>query len=248
MSRRYLGGLLSSSSPAASVASAPGLWTLQQQSIQVGQGAWPIKSAINMEFVASVDFAVTTTSPAGPTVPSYVDNTYLGVLLEYTAAYSTTTAPSGWIKFFTEPDRLSGASLSVYYKILSTSDRGTTPGALTGGNQRDQLYIFKNSLGPITSITQGNFQKSQATGSLSAIAPTIITTQSAIAIHYYYNTSTMTPPLSSSPTMTILRSTVNNYHGGQYIIYNAGQTPVNQTIDATLAGTIRQALLWLIVQ
>jgi hypothetical protein len=41
VSRRYLGGLLSTSSPVATTSTASGLWTLQQQFVQVGQGAWP---------------------------------------------------------------------------------------------------------------------------------------------------------------------------------------------------------------
>jgi hypothetical protein len=204
----------------------------------------------DMNFIESIDFAVTTASPAGPTIPAYVDNTYLGVIMEFTSSLSgASTPPSGWTQFLTQPSPFnSGAGLSICYKILSESDRGTSPGAIVGGNQRDQLFIFKNDNGIINAITESNFQRSGATGALSANAPTLSSDQSAIAIHYFYNSSTATPTVSSTPTMTLMRSTVNNFHGGQYVIYNQPETPQNQETNATLAGTITQALFWLIVE
>jgi hypothetical protein len=210
----------------------------------------PPIAVTDINFVESIDFAVNTTTPTGPTIPNYVDDTYLGVIMEFTSSLSgASTPPSGWTQFLTQPSPFnSGAGLSICYKILSESDRGTSPGAIVGGNQRDQLFIFKNDNGTINSITEGNFQRSGVTGALSANAPSLSPNQSAIAIHYFYNSTTATPTVSSTPTMTLMRSTVNNFHGGQYIIYNPSETPQNQETNATLAGTITQALFWLIVE
>lgn len=58
MSRRYLGGLLSTTSPTASSAAASGLWTLQQQFVQVGQTAWPFAGQL-LSFVTGGANAVT---------------------------------------------------------------------------------------------------------------------------------------------------------------------------------------------
>jgi len=231
-------------------------WKQVKSKFVLVDGVWkevlvavPISQNTDIIFVESVDFASTSTTEFGPTVPNYVNDNYIGVLMEFTATRNAgSTVPSGWTQLLTQPSPFtSGAGISISYKILSESDRGTTPGAIYGGNQRDQLFVFKNENGSISSITAGNLQASSATGSLSANAPSI-TNNSAIAIHYFYNSSTATPTVTSNPSMTLVRSTVNNFHGGQYIIYNPSETPLNQTTNATLAGTIGQALFWLIVE
>jgi hypothetical protein len=232
-----------------SSSSASGMWTLAGASEFIKEGIWPsLNVPTDIIFVESVDFASTSTSVFGPTVPNYVDETYIGIIMEFTASRNAgSSVPLGWNQMLTEPSPFtSGAGLSICYKILSEADRGTTPGAIYGGNQRDQLFIFKNESGIINSITEGNFNSSSSSGSLTANAPSI-ETDSAIAIHYFYNSSTSTPTVSSNPSMNLERSTVNNFHGGQYIIYNPGETPSNQSTGASLAGTIRQVLFWLII-
>jgi hypothetical protein len=226
---------------------------------KTNSGIWLLRSVIdslfnppNIVFIESIDFASTSTTILGPTIPNYVDDTYIGVLMEYTSSLSgSSAAPSGWTQFFTEPlTYTTSAGLSICYKILSESDRGTSPGALVGGNQRDQLFIFKNLNGKIKQITQGNFQASSASGTLSANAPEIrSSSESALAIHYFYNSTTSNPTVSMTPPAdALVRSTANNLHGGQYKIYNSGSIPVNTTSSATLAGTIRQALFWLVIE
>jgi hypothetical protein len=195
----------------------------------------------------SVSSATTSTTIRGPTIPNYVDDTYIGVLMEYTSSLSGGfSVPSGWTLALTQPSPYTtGAGLSICYKILSTADRNTAPGTSVGGNQRDQLFVFRNQNGAVNSITTGNFQASSVTGGLSANAPSITSSQSAIAVHFFYNSTTSSPSVSASPTMTLVRNT-NLFTGAQYLIYN-GTTPSNQSTSATLAGTIRQALVWLVV-
>jgi hypothetical protein len=68
VSRRYLGGLLSTSSPVASISTASGLWTLQQQFVQVGQGAWP--GLVPPSLYAFTDATFTPGGKIGNTGPS----------------------------------------------------------------------------------------------------------------------------------------------------------------------------------
>jgi hypothetical protein len=207
-------------------------------------------AGVGMVHVATIDFASTSTAISGPTVPAYVDSSYVGVVMEHTSSRNSGSCVMlGWTRFFTMPQSYtSGAGLSVSYKILSEHDRGKAPGAIFGGTQLDQLYIFKNTKGYINCITQGPFSASLGTGNLSAPAPTVTGSQSAIALHYYFNSTTSTPFVTSSPAMTLQRSTANALHGGQWIIYN-GHTPITQTTSATLSGTqIAQALFWLVVE
>jgi hypothetical protein len=206
--------------------------------------------ALEMIYDSQVSFATTSTSPTGPTIPNTVDNTCIGLLMEYCSSLSSIVTPSGWTFFFTQPATYtSGAGIAIYYKVLSTSDRNVSVGGIVGGSQRDQLLVFKNNKNnAIQSITQGNFTGSSVSGSLSANAPSIAAGQSAVVVHYYYNSSTSTPTVSMTPTAdAIVRSTVNNFHGSQYKIYNPGSSPINTSSSATLAGTIAQGLFWLIM-
>lgn len=244
-------------SPSAS--STPVPETIQDFDYTTAQGIWNLKSTTQfpkrknqvplMTFVESLDYASTSTTQAGPTIPSYVDNTHIGVLMEYTSSLSgNSSPPSGWTQIITDPSPFtSGAGLSVCYKILDESDRNTSLGAILGGNQRDQMYIFKNENGAIENVELGPFQTSQSTGNMTANAPTI-DNQTPIIIHYFYNSSTSNPTVSMSPAPDeLLRSTVNNFHGGQYKIYNDSE-PVSTTSTASLAGTIRQTLFWLLLK
>jgi hypothetical protein len=66
VSRRYLGGLLSTSSPVANTTTASGLWTLQQQFVQLGQSAWP--GAALYAFTAATFTPGGQTGPTGPSL------------------------------------------------------------------------------------------------------------------------------------------------------------------------------------
>jgi hypothetical protein len=245
-------------SPSASNTPVPE--TIQDFDYTTAQGIWNLKSTTQfpkkfnqplvISFAENLDYASTSTTIAGPTIPNYVDNTYVAVLMEFTSSLSgNSSPPSGWTQIIVDPSPFtSGAGLSVCYKVLDENDRDTSPGAILGGNQRDQLYIFKNENGSIQNITLGPFATSQVTGNMTVSAPTIDNNQSAIVIHYFYNSSTSTPTVSMNPTPDdLLRSSVNNFHGGQYKIYNDSE-PVSTTSSATLAGTIRQTLFWLLIQ
>ena len=70
-----------------------------------------------------------------------------------------------------------------------------------------------------------------------------------ILIHYYYNSNDIQPDLAANPPMNqVLLSSLSQYHGGQYKIYNFGSTPVTTTITSTLGGTIRQIAFWTTIQ
>ena len=66
MSRRYLGGLLSTSSPAASSSAASGLWTLQQHFVQKGQVAWTSDFTFTNTLLNTYNFTGSTFSFAMP--------------------------------------------------------------------------------------------------------------------------------------------------------------------------------------
>jgi hypothetical protein len=244
-------------SPSASNTSVPK--SVQDFDYTTTQGIWNLKSTTQfqkrknqapiMSFVESLDYATGTASQAGPTIPSYVDNTHIGVLMEFTASLSGNSAPpSGWTQIILDPSPFtSGAGLSACYKILDETDRNTSLGAILGANQRDQMYIFKKENGIIENVEFGPFQTSQTTGNLTVNAPSN-NIQTPIIIHYFYNSSISNPTASMSPAPDeLLRSTVNAFHGGQYKIYNDSE-PVSTTASVSLAGTIRQTLFWLLLK
>jgi hypothetical protein len=216
------------------------------------QGIWSLNSTTQFKldnttiFIESVDFASTSTTITGPTIPSYVDDKHIGVLLEYTSSYSASSAvPDGWS--VAGNDTLSGAVIRMCYKKLDVSDRGQVVGSLIGGSQRDQLFIFKVT-NSIFSLSHENTQISSTTASLTSTAPTINRIQVAIAIHYFYNSTTSNPTVTSTPTMNLVRTTSElNIYGGQHLIYNPGETPVTQVAGGTFTGTIRQGLFWLVI-
>lgn len=210
----------------------------------LGQAA-AAAAGVTMVYDSKVDFAINSTSIRGPTIPNIVDDTYIGVLIEFSASAANIIGPAGWT--FIGNIGTSGAVSTAYYKRLSVADRGTSPGATLGGNQRDQLLLFRATSGTISSISASNHTSSSVTGNLTSNAPSpYSSSQSAICVHFYYNSTTGTPTLSSTPTMTILRNSLNAFQGSQYKVYNGG-TLSNQTAGGTLAGTIRQHLFWLVV-
>jgi len=199
-----------------------------------------------------VSFATNLNEPRGPTIPGTVDDTCLGILFEYTSIPSGgVSVPSGWTLFYSlGTGGGSDAILTVCYKILSTADRGTSPGATIPTAfqlQRDQLLIFKNNLGPIRSVTRGNSTTSAGSGSLSVTAPKILRTESAIVTHHFYNTDTNNPTVSMSPSGTLIRNTSSGFAGSQYEIYTSRAVPQDTTSSSTLTGVIRQGLGWLII-
>jgi hypothetical protein len=215
------------------------------------KGIWSLNSTTQFSkvnttiFIESVDFASNSTTITGPTIPSYVDDTHIGVLLEYTSSYSVSSAvPDGWS--VAGNDTLSGAVIRICYKKLDISDRDQAVGSLVGENQRDQLFIFKVSNNNF-SLSHENTQISTTTASLTSTAPTINGRQAAVAIHYFYNSGTTNPTVTSTPTMNLVPSTANNFHGGQYLIYNSGENLITQVAGGTFSGTIRQGLFWLVI-
>lgn len=207
---------------------------------------WGFPPPTIMQFVEKIDNITT-----GPTIPNYVDNSYVAFLLEYSnvASNYVQTLPVGWTRVYYGPNGVSN-KLAISYKILSISDRNTIVSSISAGTNRDQMYIFKkqNAL-PITSIITGNIQYSSSNTLPTIAAPTIDEVQSAILIHYYYNSSDLQPDLAASPNMDqVLLSSLSQYHGGQYKIYNFGSTPTNTTITSTLGGTIRQIAFWVTIQ
>ena len=195
---------------------------------------------------SAVSFAVATATPLGPTIPNTVDTNYIGILMEYTSATSTNSVPSGWTQALASVTS-GGAGLRICYKQMAVSDRGGTPGSLAGGNQRDMLFLFRDINSSIFNLAAINPVTSAATGNMTSTAPTVSSSQAAISIHYFYNSTTATPTVASNPAMTLVRSTANSYHGGQYRIYNPGSAPANQVAGGTFAGTIQQGLFWLVV-
>lgn len=239
------GGLIGINANTSSTA-AVGVWNLNTASDAELDNKWPI-TALDLVYDSKVDYVNTSTTVFGPTIPNNVDDTCIGVLLEYTSVYDTASnVPADWTVAGNSALTSGAAASRICYRILNTSLRGTSPSSLYGGNQRDQLYIFKINSGTITSLSHQNFQNSSNTSNLTANAPTG-SYKAAIAIHYFYNSQTDTPAVSSSPSMTLLRSGVNNFHGGQYIIYNNLTSPVTQVAGGTFAGTIQQSLFWLLV-
>lgn len=207
---------------------------------------WGFPPPSIMQFVEKIDNITT-----DPTIPNYVNNSYIAFLLEYSNVASTYSQnlPSGWTQIYYGPDRVAN-KLAISYKVLSESDRNLTVSSISATTNRDQLYIFKKQNGlPITSVIKGNVQYSAIT-TLPAIAPPVIDeVQSAILIHYYYNSNDTQPDLAATPPMDqILLSSLSQYHGGQYKIYNFGSTPVTTTITSTLGGTIRQIAFWVTIQ
>lgn len=205
---------------------------------------WGFPPPTIMEFVEVIN---NTTN--NPIIPNYVDNTYIAFLLEYSTSTNNATIPAGWQRIIVEPG--SGNRISASYKILSISDRGISVSALGGTTNRDQIYIFRKSDNkPITYAQPGTSVFTVTSGSTPiATAPTIFPNQSAIVIHYFYNTGTGNPALSASPAMDQqLISTLSSFYGGQYKIYNQA-TPVDTTASAALSGsTIRQILFWMVIE
>lgn len=207
---------------------------------------WGFPPPTIMQFVEKVDNITT-----GPVIPNYVDNSYISFLLEYSNVSSTyiQTLPSGWNQIYYGPIGASN-KLAISYKVLSESDRNLTVSSISSTMNRDQLYVFKKQNGsPITSVINGNIQYSATTIMPEIEPPTIDEVQSAILIHYYYNSNDTQPDLGATPPMDeILLSSLNQYHGGQYKIYNFGSTPVSTTITSTLDGTIRQIAFWVTIK
>jgi hypothetical protein len=213
---------------------------------------WGFPPPTIMQFVEKID----NTTSSGPTIPNYVDNSYIAFLLEYSNVVSnyTQTLPVGWTRVYYSPTGVSN-KLAISYKILTESDRNTTISSMSATTNRDQMYIFKkqNSL-PITSAITGNIQYSSNTILPTIVAPVIDEVKSAILIHYYYNSADTQPDLVSTPPMDqiLLSGAVPPYYGGQYKIYNFGSTPTNTTITSTLSGgpggTIRQIAFWVTIQ
>jgi hypothetical protein len=213
---------------------------------------WGFPPPTIMQFVEKID----NTTSSGPTIPNYVDNSYIAFLLEYSNVASNIlqALPVGWTGVYYGPSISN--KLAISYKILTESDRNTTVSSITSTTNpttnRDQMYIFKkqNSL-PITSAITGNIQYSSNTILPTIVAPVIDEVKSAILIHYYYNSADTQPDLVSTPPMDqiLLSGAVPPYYGGQYKIYNFGSTPTNTTITSTLAGgTIRQIAFWVTIQ
>lgn len=211
---------------------------------------WGFPPPSIMQFVEKID-NITTGITTGPTIPNYVNNSYIAFLLEYSNVASTYSQnlPSGWTQIYYGPTGVAN-KLAISYKVLSESDRNLTVSSISATTNRDQLYIFKKQNGlPITSVIKGNVQYSAIT-TLPAIAPPVIDeVQSAILIHYYYNSNDTQPDLAATPPMDqVLLSSLSQYNGGQYKIYNFGSTPVTTTITSTLGGTIRQIAFWVTIQ
>jgi hypothetical protein len=207
---------------------------------------WGFPPPSIMQFVEKIDNITT-----GPTIPSYVDNSHIAFLLEYSSVISTygQTLPVGWTRVYYGPTGVSN-KLAISYKILTESDRNTTISSMSAATNRDQMYIFKkqNRL-PITSAITGNIQYSSTNTLPTIVAPVIDEVKSAILIHYYYNSADTQPDLSATPAMDqVLLSSLSQYNGGQYKIYNFGSTPTNTTITSTLGGTIRQIAFWVTIQ
>lgn len=207
---------------------------------------WGFPPPTIMQFVEKIDNITT-----GPIIPSYVDNSYIAFLMEYSNVVSNyvQTLPVGWTRVYYGPTGVSN-KLAISYKILTESDRNTVVSSISAGTNRDQMYIFKKQNGlPITSTITGNIQYSSTNVLPTIVAPIVDEVQSAILIHYYYNSADTQPDLVSSPPMNqILLSSLSQYNGGQYKIYNFGSTPANTTITSTLGGTIRQIAFWVTIQ
>lgn len=174
------------------------------------------------------------------TIPATVDSSYVAIWSEIAQPTVTTSLPAGWTYAIAPFVGAASYQYAMSYKILSTADRGLAlAGALTGtGNNREQLYLFRRSDGQaITSVTVGNTATDIAiaigTSTLTANAPVITSTQSAVCIHFYYDSSNATQTLASTPTMTTNRNSLNAYQGTQYITYAPSSTPLNQSASAT---------------
>lgn len=175
------------------------------------------------------------------TIPNYVDNTYLGIFVDYVAtAYSAGGAP-GWTTV-TPVTNAGGDAMAYTWKILAVGDRGLN---YTGGiyptgvtNHRAQFYIFKtlnNSV--ITSVTSGNTfsvtnEVSIGTTTVNGTTvPSISGAQSAIVLHHFYDQANALAPITSTPAMSLMRNTTNDYQGTQYAIYNPSTTmPASQQV------------------
>jgi hypothetical protein len=201
---------------------------------------------INMQLLTSIDYTTATV-----TVPDFVRETDIGFMLEMHSGGSSNTLSSGWTRI--ELFIIGSYRMSLSYKRLTPSDRGTSISGLQGGVTRNQLLIFRNMSNKAlnTTVTVGNSDTFTDTGitseTISASPPTVNgQNEAAIVVYYNYNDFVSTPKIISDTNMILNYSSVNNFHASAYLVCN-GESPTNQTVGAIIdnsSASFLQGLFW----
>ena len=150
MSRRYLGGLLSTSSPVATTSTASGLWTLQQQFVQRGQNAWP--STAPPALYAFTDATFTPGGATGSTGPTLAQartgltGTGVDAWKNNTAYFNT----SGGIQLWTVP-----ATGSYSFRVVGATGSNETETSLQVGQPADIRGTITLTEGAVLKILCG---------------------------------------------------------------------------------------------